>query len=137
VEPHQLFYADGVWYLEAYCRMRKGMRDFRLSRMEKITLHHETFHKRRTGNPQIQPIIVIKIRFPPEAVRWVRERQHYGYQRDEKESPQGTVMVYHVNNESEIIPWILGWGTSAEVLSPKEFRQDLRETAQQLANLLT
>jgi predicted DNA-binding transcriptional regulator YafY len=19
VEPHQLFYADGVWYLEAYC----------------------------------------------------------------------------------------------------------------------
>ncbi len=29
VEPHQLFYADGVWYLEAYCRWRKGMRDFR------------------------------------------------------------------------------------------------------------
>src|SRR5512134_2890783 len=85
VEPHQLFYADGVWYLEAYCRMRKGIRDFRLSRMQTVTLHHETFHKKRTGNPQIQPIIVIKIRFPPEAVRWVRERQHYGYQRDEKE----------------------------------------------------
>jgi predicted DNA-binding transcriptional regulator YafY len=47
VEPHQLFYADGVWYLEAYCRLRKGMRDFRLSRIEKIRLCHETFRKKR------------------------------------------------------------------------------------------
>jgi predicted DNA-binding transcriptional regulator YafY len=46
-------------------------------------------------------------------------------------------MVYHVNQESEIIPWILGWGTSAELLSPKELRKTLRETALNLANLLT
>jgi len=137
VEPHQLFYADGIWYLEAYCRMRKGMRDFRLSRMEKITPRRETFHKKRTGKAQPQPIIVIEIRFAPNAVRWVREQQHYGYRRDEKETPQGTVMVYHVNDESEIIPWVLGWGTSAEVLSPQKLRKSLRETALELANLLT
>jgi predicted DNA-binding transcriptional regulator YafY len=137
VEPHQLFYADGVWYLEAYCRTRKGMRDFRLSRMEKVILRRETFLKKRTGKAQLQSIIVIKIRFVPNAVRWVREQQHYGYQHDERETSQGPVMVYHVNHESEIIPWILGWGTSAEVLSPKELRQTLRETALELANLLT
>jgi predicted DNA-binding transcriptional regulator YafY len=137
VEPHQLFYADGIWYLEAYCRTRKGMRDFRLSRMEKVILRRETFPKKRTGKVRIRPIIVIKIRFAPNAVRWVREQQHYGYQHDEQETPQGTVMMYHVNHESEIISWILGWGTSAEVLSPKELRQSLRETALNLANLLT
>lgn len=137
VEPHQLFYADGVWYLEAYCRMRKGMRDFRLSRMETVETRPETFSKKRMGKTQTQPIIIIKIRFIPGAVRWVRERQHYGYQRDEHESPEGTVMVYCVNQESEIVPWILGWGTSAEVLSPKELRQSLRETAQKLVDLLT
>ena len=46
-------------------------------------------------------------------------------------------MVYHVNDTSEIIPWILGWGAGAEVLSPWELRQSLRETAQKLADLLT
>ena len=137
VEPHQLFYADGVWYLEAYCRLRKGMRDFRLSRMETIKPRRDIFRQKRTGKPQAQPIIVIKIRFAPNAVRWVREQQHYGYQGDEKETPLGTVMVYHVNNESEIIPWILGWGTSAEVLAPQKLRKSLRETALELANLLT
>jgi predicted DNA-binding transcriptional regulator YafY len=137
VEPHQLFYADGVWYLEAYCRWRKGMRDFRLSRMEAVTPRRETFQKKRTGKSQAQPVIVIKIRFAPNAIRWVREQQHYGYQGDEQEAPPGTVMVYQVNQESEIIPWILGWGASAEVLSPKELRKRLRETALNLANLLT
>jgi predicted DNA-binding transcriptional regulator YafY len=137
VEPRQLFYADGVWYLEAYCRMRKGMRDFRLSRMETVEFRGETFHKKRTGTTTTQPITVIRIRFLPDAVRWVRERQHYGYQHDEQESQGGTVMVYHVNDLSEITAWILGWGASAEVLSPKEFRQTLRKTALDLANLLT
>ena len=46
-------------------------------------------------------------------------------------------MIYQVNQESEIVPWILGWGTSAEVLSPQALRQSLRETALNLANLLT
>jgi predicted DNA-binding transcriptional regulator YafY len=32
---------------------------------------------------------------------------------------------------------VLGWGASAEVLSPKELRKSLRETALKLANLLT
>src|SRR5688572_16133736 len=53
VEPHQLFYADGVWYLEAYCRLRKGIRDFRLSRMETVETRPETFRKNRKGNTQI------------------------------------------------------------------------------------
>ena len=137
VEPHQLFYADGIWYLEAYCRLRKGMRDFRLSRMENVTLQREAFQKKHTGKAQPQPILVIKIRFAQNAVRWVRERQHYGYQHDEEETRQGTIMVYHVNQASEIIPWILGWGASAEVLAPQELRKSLRETALELANLLT
>jgi predicted DNA-binding transcriptional regulator YafY len=137
VEPHRLFYADGVWYLEAFCRWRKGMRDFRLSRMEAVTPLPETFQKKHTGRAQAQPVIDIKIRFTPNAVRWVRERQHYGYQGDEKETTQGTIMTYQVNQESEIVPWILGWGTSAEVLFPTELRKNLRETALKLANLLT
>ena len=137
VEPHRLFYADGVWYLECYCRWRKGLRDFRLSRIESITPLRQTFRKTRTVQTKAQPVIDIKIRFAPSAVRWVRERQHYGYRGDEKETIEGTIMTYNVNQESEIIPWILGWGASAEVLSPRELRKHLRETALNLANLLT
>ncbi len=137
VEPHQLFYSDGIWYFEAYCRLRKDIRAFRLSRVEKLVVLHETFAKKRAGKSKIVKTIEIKICFKADAARWVRERQHYGFQREETITPKGVTMSYHVRDLSEIKPWILGWGTDAEVLAPKELRNDLRETAQKLTNLLT
>ena len=133
VEPHQLYYSDGVWYFDGYCRLRKDIREFRLSRVEKLILKNEYFPKRRKSKAGKAPIIEIKIRFKTETLRWVRERQHYGFVREEKDG----VMKYHVHDVSEIKPWILGWGAEAEVLTPKSLRKELRETAQKLANLLT
>lgn len=132
VEPHQLYYSDGVWYFDGYCRLRKDIREFRLSRVDKLTLLNEHFSKRRKSKSGAARTIEIKIRFKAEVVRWVHERQHYGFVREES-----TTMIYHVHDASEIKPWILGWGAEAEVIAPKELRKELRETAQKLANLLT
>ena len=136
VEPHQLFYSDGIWYLEGYCRLRKDIRAFRLSRIEKLTALGETFAKRRAGKKENQKKIEIKIRFAKNIARWVRERQHYGF-RSEEMLPESVLMVYKVHDVSEITAWILGWGDAAEVLAPKELRERLREIAQKLADLLT
>ena len=129
VEPHQLFYSDGIWYLEGYCRWRKDIRAFRLSRIEKLFRRNETFSKRRVGKPQNAKTTEIRIRFKPESVRWVRERQHYGFQSEEAATPGGVIMTYRVHDTSEIVPWILSWGAAAETLSPQELRKSLRETA--------
>lgn len=137
VEPHQLYYSDGIWYLEGYCRLRKGIRAFRLSRLEKLTLKNETFSQRRTGKSQNAQTIEIKVQFKSEVVRWVRERQHYGFQGEDTPTPNGVTMTYRVHDTSEITPWILSWGAAAEVLSPQKLRKSLRETAQKLADLLT
>ncbi|HEX5837851.1 MAG TPA: YafY family protein [Anaerolineales bacterium] len=137
VEPHQLFYSDGVWYLEGYCRLRKDIRAFRLSRLEGLVLKNEFFSKRRAGRPAQEKTVEVRIRFRPDSVRWVRERQHYGFQSEESSRQEGVTMTYRVHNTSELTPWILSWGAAAEVLSPGDLRKSLRETAQNLADLLT
>lgn len=132
VEPHQLYYSDGVWYFEAYCRLRKDVREFRLSRVEKLTLLDQHFSKRRKSKAAAARMVEVRIRFDARILRWVRERQHYGFVRE-----KNSVMTYHVHDVSEITSWILGWGAEAEVLAPKDLRKELRETAKKLANLLT
>jgi predicted DNA-binding transcriptional regulator YafY len=134
VEPYQLFYSEGVWYLAGYCRLRKDVREFRLSRVEKLRLRDEYFLKRRKSKLQSAKMIEVRIRFAAGILRWVHERQHYGFVRMEND---GVTMVYHVHDVSEIKPWLLGWGAYAEALAPKSLRNELRETAQKLANLLT
>jgi predicted DNA-binding transcriptional regulator YafY len=36
-----------------------------------------------------------------------------------------------------MLPWLLSWGASSEVLSPPELRERIREEAEKLAKSLT
>ncbi|VAW32803.1 hypothetical protein MNBD_CHLOROFLEXI01-4455, partial [hydrothermal vent metagenome] len=78
VEPHQLFYASGVWYFNGYCRLREAVREFRLDRVDGLELLAELFEKRPSSSTNANRITV-KIRFDADIVRWVRERQHFGF----------------------------------------------------------
>jgi predicted DNA-binding transcriptional regulator YafY len=70
-------------------------------------------------------------------VRWVQEWQHSGFIAEEA-APDGSgaVMTYQIGNLGEIIPWLLSWGASAEVISPLALRQTIRAEALKLADKL-
>lgn len=137
VEPRALTYANGAWYLNGYCRLRQDMRGFRLSRIERLELLREIFEPHETQSSEPEPILA-RVRFDPSVARWVRERQHYAFVAEERsDSETGPVMIYRIQALSELAPWLLGWGASAEALDPPELRKQLREEALKLAQLLT
>jgi predicted DNA-binding transcriptional regulator YafY len=137
VEPHSLTYSGSVWYVSGYCRLRQDSRGFRFDRIEQLRLLEEQFEARTVESAAPEPV-TIRVRFAESVVRWVRERQHYGFV--EVEAPpngDGFVMVYRVDAFSEMVPWLLSWGASAEVLSPGELRDQIRREAIELAEMLT
>jgi predicted DNA-binding transcriptional regulator YafY len=137
VEPHTLAYASGAWYLNGYCRLRQDARGFRLSRIERLHLLRETFEPREAPTPA-PTTISVRVRFEARVARWVRERQHYAFQAEEPPAGEdGPVMLYRVHTLSELVPWLLGWGASAEALDPPQLREQLRAEALKLAQLLT
>jgi predicted DNA-binding transcriptional regulator YafY len=136
VEPVRLHYNDGVWYVTGYCRLRTGSRDFRLERIEELAVLDEVFAPRDAGTETAQRIEV-RVRFAASARRWVRERQHYGFVREQTGADGGAVMTYRVEAIDEMLPWLRGWGPAAEVLTPVELREELREEAKQMVEMLT
>lgn len=131
IEPHRLGFINGVWYSVAYCRLRKGAREFRLDRIDQLTLTQKTFQPRALQR-QDRSLISARIRFAPAIVRWVRERQHYAYRGDESESEQGIVMRFEMEDFDEIKFWLLGWGADAEPLAPDALRQLIQTEAQKM-----
>ena len=125
VEPETLHFSGSAWYVSGYCRLRKEPRSFRLSRVEDLRLRSETFLPRIMFPAPTSPVTV-RVRFQPEVVRWVRERQHYGYRLEETQG-DAVVMVYQVDHVREIRPWLLTWGAEAEVIEPQALRDSLRE----------
>lgn len=138
VEPHRLIYNnDGVWYLSGFCRLRQAVRGFRLDRVEQLTLLKKTFTP-RSDPPSEVDLLTLRVRFDTSVVRWVRERQHYGFTREEMLlDGAGVIMEYRVQRLAEIVSWLLGWGASAEPLDPPELREQIRQKAQNLLERLT
>ena len=75
---------------------------------------------------------------PGEAVRWVRERQHYALvdEAPVDDAAGARVFTYRVEALSEIAHWARAWGAEVTVLSPPELRQSLREEASRLVATL-
>jgi predicted DNA-binding transcriptional regulator YafY len=136
VEPLRLGYANGAWYLTAYCRDRQQERAFRLDRIEHLEVETDRFRARpATASPE-PPAIEVVVRFCGEISRWVRERQHWSFVAEEGVNDE-LLAVYRPGDLDEIAPWLLGWGTAAEVIAPQELRERLREEAQNLVEMLT
>ena len=106
-----------------------------MDRVDRLRLLGECFEKRPLPAANTESITV-RIWFDKQVVRWVRERQHYSFLQEE-DTGTGVEMVYAVHNLSEIMPWLRSWGAAAEILSPPELREQLRQEAHQLAKMLT
>lgn len=132
VEPDGLTYNHGVWYLGGHCRLRQGQRSFRLDRVEGLRVLDATFQPRAVEQPP-PASITVRVRFAPPALRWVRERQHFGFVAEEADG----VLRYAVTDPAEMLPWLLSWGASAEVLEPEALRERVREEARRLLAILT
>ena len=133
IEPFRLGYVNGAWYAHAYCRLRKGPREFRLDRADQLTLTHKTFQPQTVHHPN-RAYVVARIRFAPGIVRWVCERQHYAYRGDEGDNTAnpGVIMRFEMEDLDEIKFWLLGWGGDAEPLEPLALRQLIRAEAEHM-----
>jgi predicted DNA-binding transcriptional regulator YafY len=135
IEPLTLTYSSGAWFLSAFCRLRNDLRSFRLNRVRGLGALEETFTPRIVYAPS-PSTIEVRVHFRADVIPRVIERQHYGYQRSESEDEEGAVMVYTVDTLNEIRNWLFGWGTQAKVLSPQTLRNDLRDEARRLWEML-
>jgi predicted DNA-binding transcriptional regulator YafY len=135
VDPYGLAHVHGAWYLTGYCSMRRGLRTFRLERIDALTTLPETFERPATfrlgQRRRIEETAQIRARvlFAPEIARWVRESPSY-FTVAAEETPAGLLVTLAARDASEIMQWLLGWGRHARVLEPDTLRQRIAEEAQ-------
>jgi predicted DNA-binding transcriptional regulator YafY len=134
VEPVSLIYLAEHWQLAGYCRLRGGLRMFRLDRIDRFSVLGELF---TLGERHVIPAShedwkaaapEVRVRFHPSVERWVRERQPFTFLREERDQV-GPIMVYAIRHEDDLARWLLSWGASCEVLSPTTLRARLAAEA--------
>ena len=134
-DPYGLIHITGIWYLTAYCHMRKAIRNFRLDRMDALEVLPKAFVRPKRfimeDNQGHERDRIVRVLFEHAVARWVRESRYY-YIDSEEETAEGLLVTLRVRQESEIVQWLLSWGKNVYVLEPASLRQLLIQEAQEI-----
>lgn len=139
-DPYALIRVRGAWYLNAYCHLRKDQRNFRLERIEALSLLDQRFtsppaRPPRPQRPGATEGVEARILFDAEAARWARESPSFFTIAQEDTADGGLLVTLRPRQEDEITQWLLSWGSHARVLTPASLRQRIASEAAALLRL--
>lgn len=136
IEPYGIFFARRSWYVVANKRPGAGMRLYKLARFKRVLLSDTRFTMPRGWsidsylknawevivNPSAKPARVV-IEFDAKVAGNMVETVWHPSQEIER-LPGGAIrFTATIAGFDELQPWILGYGSHARVVAPKELRE--------------
>ena len=134
VEPHQLVYKWGRWYLIAWCRLRGEFRLFRLGRIRAVRDAGDGFVRKEIPEGMLlpdpgEPPCALTALYEPSQ----RHRLLDAFAGDVERIPDGRLRTtMYFASESQRLTWVLGFGADIEVLEPAEVRGELVRHAREI-----
>ncbi len=140
VEPIGLLYYSTAWHLIAWCRLRKGYRDFRLSRMIRVTLQEDLFDsgthpsvqeyiRELTSDHSLQEVVVL---FNKKVVKYLQEHKHLNGFVSEEDLGEMMRVRFMTSSIHYFGHWLLTYSDHAMVESPSTLKNLMKELAERL-----
>jgi predicted DNA-binding transcriptional regulator YafY len=137
IDPYYLVPRENKFYLIAYCHLKNQIRTFRISRFKNIKLLSTTYDMKdfdinnylkntwsiERGNKTIN----FKVKFSINIARYIKEEELFVKPRI-IDLPDGSILFeVKVNSDREFLQWLNQYGQDAEILEPKQYRQQQKE----------
>lgn len=141
VEPLGMLYYDEHWHLIAHCRLRKGLRDFRLDRIKSMATLPEVFKRPpdfslkefAQKSMQLENANEVRVKFDKRVGTVAREQTHFGLVEEKEVDDAHLEITFLVRSLEWICFWLLSFGTMVEVIAPAALKQRLHEESVKLA----
>lgn len=134
IEPVGVFYLDNYWHLIAWCRLRKGYRDFRFDRILDIATteeHYEDQHPSLKSYLHDQhkeiPLEEVTILVDHKASLHLGEQKFYQGYVAEKDTPEGVEMQFLTMSVEGFARWFMSFADYAVVLKSEATKKRVRE----------
>jgi proteasome accessory factor C len=131
IDPHAVIYANGVFYIVAWCDDALDWRHFRVERVLEAEILAEPFERRAV--PEItdahhlfrapaETVEEVRVRFTSTIARWLAER----YPDGERQRDGSFVVTLRSASIEWAVRTVLQYGPEAEILSPPSYRDAMR-----------
>jgi len=140
VDPYRLWYANNALYLVGHDDWKGELRVFAVDRIQRVAVTNRRFEL--PGDFDFEKLTEaafqliwgeaqeVKIRFSPSQAPYIRERTWHASQRIETEPDGSIILTLKVADLGEVKRWLIGFGAEAEILHPKELRNEIGQELQ-------
>ena len=146
VSPQRLVYYRENWYLDAWCHLRQGLRNFSLDSILNANVIEKKAREvsRRTMDEALGPGYGIfsgrslrhaRLRFTAERARWVAQETWHPKQKGAYNADGSWLLEFPYADHRELIMDILKFGADVEVLAPADLRQRVADEAARMTQL--
>jgi predicted DNA-binding transcriptional regulator YafY len=143
VSPLRLVHYRENWHLDAWCHMRKGLRNFAVDRIEHAailpTLAKEISDDKldATFGPSYGifsggRVQWARLRFTPERAQWVQDERWHPKQKGNTQADGSYLLQIPYTDHRELMMDILKHGAHCEVLGPKGLRQVMADEVRRM-----
>ena len=133
VSPQRLVHYRDNWYLDAYCHLREDLRSFAVDALRAAELRDLRAKEIPAAELDAhlgsgygifagREVEWAKLRFTPQAARWVSAQRWHPDQRAQVQEDGSYVLEVPYADDRELVMEILKYGADAEVLAPAALR---------------
>jgi predicted DNA-binding transcriptional regulator YafY len=130
IEPVGIFFKDSYWHLIAYCRLRADYRDFRVDRINALTITDTVFH---TKHPSLKAYIaqtareqeldLVVMRVDKKIYAYLEHQKYYSGFISEKTVGNQIEMTFLTTSIEGFARWFMMYGDQAEIISPDSLKE--------------
>lgn len=136
IEPYYLIFRWSSWYVWGWCKSRDDYRLFKLNRMDKVHLSENFFSERTAPLPDLKDEKIfpggMKVKALFEAdCKW-RLVEEFGPDCYKEQKDGRLLFQADYTNKENLLTWLLTFRDKAELLEPKEIREELRQSILQM-----
>lgn len=146
VSPQRLVHYRENWYLDAWCHLRDGLRNFAVDSLQRVEVLERPAKEvsKRSVDEVLGPGYGIftgtrvqwaTLAFTPERARWVSTEHWHPRQKGRFDADGRYLLKLPYADHRELIMDILKYGADVEVLQPNSLRQLVREEHARAASL--
>ncbi len=145
VDPYGFIINAGRVYCVAYDHTRRDKRTFAVDSVTEPVVLAQTFVRPRTFNVEeyaaasISGVLhadhttEVRVVFAPRVAKAAAAARVVAEREVEHREDGSAQIAYQVADVDELVRWVLGWGTQAEILGPPEARERIAELAKEIS----
>ena len=139
INPYGLVQQGGRWHIVGYGHDRDRVIHLRLQEVDEIELADATFERPASygtspGGPAAEPRRRVRVVFEAAVASSVQVVPSLDVADREYLADGRLLLTLMVNDALDVMPWLLGWGTYAQVLEPRALRERMATEARAMAD---